>query len=132
MRQFAFLSPNFAVGSDKIHYHCLIKVCPIDTVSTCSTTDLRNNPNTCTPPSYYDPRIGRRRRQAGLGSINQTDANESNMIEIVKTISTRSVSEDDCLTTMNGVCVVGKDGISSSGFTAAASGLVVLLTIFCF
>merc|ERR1712176_455803 len=120
-RQFAFLSADFAIGTDSIHYHCYVKVCPVGDETTCSTKKLDNTANTCAAPTYYNP-AGRRRREAELDG--------STLVEVTKTISTPSVAPENCHTIVNGACIVQKDETprSSSKQVAAATGLAAFLT----
>ena len=133
-RQFAFLSTDFTVTSDttttdSIHYHCFVKVCPISDETTCSTTKLDNNANTCTAPTYYNP-AGRRRRDAELERTRRSDLDGSTLVEVTKTITTKSVAPEDCHTIVNGACIVQKDETprSSSKQIAAATGLAAFMT----
>ena len=133
-RQFAFLSTDFTVTSDttttdSIHYHCFVKVCPLTDETTCSTKKLDNNPNVCTAPTYYNP-AGRRRRDAELERTRRSDLDGSTLVEVTKTITTKSVAPEDCHTIVNGACIVQKDETprSSSKHIAAATGLAAFMT----
>ena len=128
-RQFAFLSTDFTIGTDSIHYHCFVKVCPIGDATTCSTKKLDDTVNTCTPPTYYNP-AGRRRREAELERTRRSELDGSTLVEVTKTISTPSVAPEDCHTIVNGACIVQKDETprSSSKQVATATGLAAFLT----
>lgn len=128
-RQFAFLDTNFVIGTDAIHYHCYVKVCPSTDALTCSTKDLAGTTNTCTPPTYYDP-SGRRRRDIENERTKRSELDGSTLVEITKTITTPSVAPEDCHTIVNGACIVQKDETprSSSKQVAAATGLAAFLT----
>ena len=128
-RQFAFLSPNFAIGTDSIHYHCFVKVCPLADEATCSTKNLADTANTCTAPTYYAP-SGRRRREAELERTRRSELDGSTLVEVTKTIVTPQVAPEDCHTIVNGACIVQKDETprSSTKQVAAATGLAAFLT----
>ena len=128
-RQFAFLDSGFTIGTDTITYHCFVKVCPIGDAATCSTKDLTDTANTCTPPTYYDP-AGRRRREADRERTRRSEADGSTMVEVTKTVETPKVAPEDCHTIVNGACIVQKDEQPrSSGSTqaVAATGLAAFL-----
>ena len=128
-RQFAFLSPNFAIGTDSIHYHCFVKVCPLADEATCSTKNLADTANTCTAPTYYNP-TGRRRRDVELERTRRSELDGSTLVEVTKTIVTPQVAPEDCHTIVNGACIVQKDETprSSTKQVAAATGLAAFLT----
>ena len=127
-RQFAFLNPGFNIGSDKMHFHCFVKVCPMSEETTCSDTDLNNAPNTCLAPTYYNP-SGRRRREADLEQLQRSELDGSTTVEFIKTITMPSIAPEDCHTIVNGACVVKKDETprSSSKQTIIATGLAAFL-----
>jgi len=127
-RQFAFLNSGFTIGTDTIHYHCYVKVCPIGDVTTCSTKKLDNTANTCAAPTYYNP-AGRRRREAERERTRRSELDGSTLVEVTKTITTPSVAPEDCHTIVDGACIVQKDETprSSSKQVVAATGLAAFL-----
>ena len=128
-RQFAFLDTNFAIGTDTITYHCFVKVCPKTEETTCSTKDLTNTANTCTAPTYYDPAAGRRRRDLHERT-KRSEADGSTLVEVKKSIVVPRVAPEDCLTIVNGLCIVQKDAQprSLSKQVAVATGLAAFLS----
>ena len=127
-RQFAFLNTGFTIGTDSIHYHCYVKVCPSGDVATCSTKKMDDTANTCTAPTYYNP-AGRRRREAELERTRRSELDGTTLVEVTKTITTPSVAPEDCHTIVDGACIVQKDETprSSSKQVVAATGLAAFL-----
>ena len=62
-RQFAFSSNYNPSGTNKVFYHCLVKVCEKADEATCSTKDLTGTAlPACTAVTDYTP-TGRRRKR---------------------------------------------------------------------